>query len=492
MTNFKQDFQEAEDLINGMYSSNIENDSLIKEIKEHCVRNVLATFSIPSEAYFQHVEKWQDNWSAEYDKQAKSMFHSHQNYNEMRDDINRNGAVDYSSGVMTSGNQLHVDHITSANSIHENIIYKMVYTPEERSEIANEKENLAPLYSSANQSKSDKDLKEWSETISSTREVDNATHFGADKDRINQASNDAHIRELKNEAKALGGEFGSLAGNVALSTVRVAIGYCIYQVSMVLIDEIKDLMNKGHKGIKKICSEMYKRADSIGSKIKSKISLDYLKHILKESFKSSAISGIVTLLTGIVSAVVKSIFKLKVVAIIIKQSLMFLWNAGKTIFDKNKDKLKRIGKLALSSVGAVATVFIADTIFGFLPDFPFKDEIGYTISGIFIGIISIMMMYSASNIVKNIKNMFGNAELAKQLEEQYTQVMEIYERVYKKILKETYEYYDRLDNLIGDTFNPNATYSERFDSSISLAIHAGVNENKILKSKKEGDNFFNS
>lgn len=138
----------------------------------------------------------------------------------------------------------HLDHVISAKEIHDDKWLRLATESEQRDKIATRESNLVPTDSALNQSKSDRDLKEW---MNAKRKdgTTNAEYFGVDERRAeavyNEAKKDYRVQKTVAVAKHFGKELGVTgAQEGAKMGLQQSFGLLLTEFFSASFDEISD------------------------------------------------------------------------------------------------------------------------------------------------------------------------------------------------------------------------------------------------------------
>lgn len=267
----------------------------------------------------------------------------------------------------------------------------------DRVKLAYNEKNLTMIEASANQSKGDKKLNDWLETVNKKETQINAERFGVDVDMakaadeqaretIKKAQNVAAFKKQGNELLFTGIKSGTLLG------AREVIAAILIEFNDEAIVCVKKIMVK-HKERKMTIEELLDEIKEGLINVKDRV-MNKFKD-LAEMFFTGFGSGFCTnLLTFLINNFITTA---KNVVVIIRESVYALVRAGRILVDPSIDnhdeKIKKATDIIVSAVGICLTVLLGEVLHQYMRGIPFSDEISQAISGIIIGVGSIMIIY---------------------------------------------------------------------------------------------------
>lgn len=305
----------------------------------------------------------------------------------------------------------HLDHVISAKEIHDDKWLRLATESEQRDKIATRESNLVPTDSALNQSKSDRDLKEWMNTKRKDGTT-NAEYFGMDKRRAeavyNKAKKDYRIQKTVAVAQHFGKELGVTgAQEGAKMGLQQSFGLLLTEFFSASFDEISDAYRHGFR-------------DSLSNQSFFEALKERLSRIVKRvtsrwkdavaAFKEGAISGFLSnLITMLINTLVTTG---KRIVRVIREGLMSIMKALKMALfppegmppaEAADAALKLLATGLTVSLGLLAeeTVEKAITVF-FSTNLPILAPYAGTVSAVFVGattgIASALLVYGLDKL----------------------------------------------------------------------------------------------
>lgn len=305
----------------------------------------------------------------------------------------------------------HLDHVISAKEIHDDKWLRLATESEQRDKIATRESNLVPTDSALNQSKSDRDLKEW---MNAKRKdgTTNAEYFGVDKGRAeavyNEAKKDYTVQKTVAVAKHFGKELGVTgAQEGAKMGLQQSFGLLLTEFFSASFDEISDAYRHGFR-------------DSLSNQSFFEALKERLSRIVKRvtsrwkdalaAFKEGAISGFLSnLVTMLINTLVTTG---KRIVRVIREGLMSIMKSlkmalfppeGMSPAEAADAALKLLATGVTVSLGLLAeeTVEKAVTVF-FNTNLPLLAPYAGTVSAVFVGamtgIASALLVYGLDKL----------------------------------------------------------------------------------------------
>lgn len=305
----------------------------------------------------------------------------------------------------------HLDHVISAKEIHDDKWLRLATESEQRDKIATRESNLVPTDSALNQSKSDRDLKEW---MNSKRKdgTTNAEYFGVDKRRAeavyNEAKKDYRVQKTVAVAKHFGKELGVTgAQEGAKMGLQQSFGLLLTEFFSASFDEISDAYRHGFRdslsnqsffeALKQRLSRIVKR---VTSRWKDAVAA------FKEGAISGFLSNLVTMLINTLVTTGKRIVR------VIREGLMSIMKAlkmalfppeGMSPAEAADAALKLLATGVTVSLGILAEEAVekAVTVF-FNTNLPILAPYAGTVSAVFVGamtgIASALLVYGLDKL----------------------------------------------------------------------------------------------
>jgi hypothetical protein len=202
----------------------------------------------------------------------------------------------YTGKELPKDGRAHLDHIVSAKEIESNAKAHLFKTPEERAKMATNDKNLAWTEASANQSKSDKAMKDWLDEPDKKGGT-KAERFGIDREKALKEDADAR-KYIKTEitvaaAKKYGTELLATGGKDAASMAAYsALGVVMRELTQAVFHEIHvTFQQRGKETLKEIFARFKERIGTVLAELKAK---------WKDLFEGSFEAGITAFLSNIV------------------------------------------------------------------------------------------------------------------------------------------------------------------------------------------------
>ena len=197
----------------------------------------------------------------------------------------------YTGKELPKDGRAHIDHIVSAKEIEKNAKMHLFKTPEERAKIATNEKNLAWTNGSANQSKSDSQMKDWLEKKQGGRNISNEEYYEIDRKMALQEDREAR-KFIKTEitvaaAKKYGTELLATGGkDAAAMAAYSALGVIVRDFTQAVFEEIcTTFRERGKESLKEIFIRFKERMGIVITELKAK-----WKDIVKGSFEAGIIS----------------------------------------------------------------------------------------------------------------------------------------------------------------------------------------------------------
>lgn len=398
----------------------------------------------------------------------------------------------------------HADHIVSAKEIHSNDEARLYLNKQQKGSMAQSKENIEFLEGNINQSKSDKDLLKWKDTVRRSGKT-NEEHYGIDGVNAEKYNKDARKfvnKEIRNHKVSVIANTGVQQG-ISMGKKQV-IGMFIYEAIDIFFIMSFDLANKWKNSIsidQKISNFKETLVDSINitvdkmKKIKSNIVQTFLTGI-----SSGFISNLLTFIINQFATTVKSLTK------VLNDSIHALINAFKILVKRPKgmsfkDACKKASKIISVAVTASLGVVLTEGIVTYLlttPLAPFAQEVGTVIGATITGIVTALVLYLMNNyrevfgeMSKEIKLVMQYAKVTtEQIEQSYLKTIKEIDEIYSSILIGILNEYKEVNRLMSLAYDFNQLSCVLFDNSIQYAEHLKVDKNKVLVDISDIDDFF--
>lgn len=305
----------------------------------------------------------------------------------------------------------HLDHVISAKEIHDDKWLRLATESEQRDKIATRESNLVPTDSSLNQSKSDRDLKEW---MNATRKdgTTNAEYFGVDKRRAetiyNEAQRDYRVQKTVAVAKHFGKELGVTGVQEgAKMGLQQSFGLLLTEFFSASFDEISDAYRHGFRDSFSNQSFYHALKERL-SRIVRRVSSRWKDAVA--AFKEGAISGFLSnLATMLVNTLVTTG---KRIVRVIREGLMSIMKAlkmavfppeGMSAAEAADAALKLLATGVMVSLGLVAEESVEKAVLVFFnTNLPILAPYAGTVSAVFVGamtgIASALLVYGLDKL----------------------------------------------------------------------------------------------
>lgn len=302
----------------------------------------------------------------------------------------------YSGDELPKNGQTHLDHVESVSSYKKDPRVNLYMSEDEASTAANSEENLTFTKSSINQSKSDKDLKEWA------NDQQKEKHSLKD-DLINEKSKNAkdHKERMILEAK-IKKDLKDLSKSTVTESLkmgsRAALGMLFVDITNVMFIEVRDHFQENNSND---CLEIrLTRASNkiIGNKDK------YIA-VFKDGSLSGALSNLVTYAINHFVKTAKNMVR------IIREGFLSLVRAIKMLIyppdnmsvdEAFRESMKVFSAAIVTSIG-IGFEEVLSTMLTNL-GLPFSREISLFITGLTVGLGSSVLIYMIDTILDSIEN----------------------------------------------------------------------------------------
>lgn len=308
----------------------------------------------------------------------------------------------YTGKFYKHGEKYHYEHVKSTHEISQDRVANYLTTIEERREFANSKENLVVIGGELNQSLSKTkidNIEEWKEQKSSKDSSKTNKEYHEVDDTKMKATIEKSVNKLNDLKKEKVVEYSLktkgkiVVGNVAKGAAKAAVGKLL---TITVVEIVNEYQRKEESDIKESIK-------NITRNIKEKA-----KDVL-ETFKNHSINGFVS---SLVDALLNSLFKIaKNIFKFIKTAFNSILSSIKTLFNSNlswekriEEALKILGVAVLGLVGIALEEVIEKALISALPfTAPFAGFISSILSGLIVGIGSVMVLQAFQKYKNNIE-----------------------------------------------------------------------------------------
>lgn len=343
-----------------------------------------------------------------------------------------------------------------------------------------------------------------------SKEQNTRNRLEADKQSIKENSQSAshsiehRINGYYKSSKFLKGTVANGAKQGFNQAEKAVVGIIIFQVEDAIMQSTLQIIKQWdrYKSIKDRFSAFIDLAKINLKKIKNHVS----------QIKDAALSGVTG---GFFAATINTIINAFMttsgnLAKVLNDSLIALVQATKLILLPNsrislREKVKQATKIVVTAVMASTSIVLGDilgkTIAVKVPAIaPISDLIGNVISAIIAGSLTALLIYSVDNfgqIVANVKETFNTLMIGLKVDpstitDSYQQALAKVDVLYRELLQDIYQRYAETERLQQLAYDMNLPTANQFVNSINLANHVGVDEKRILKSRSDISNYFNS
>lgn len=220
----------------------------------------------------------------------------------------------------------------------------------------------------------------------------------------------------------------------------------------------------------------------------------------KEGFISGIVGTIVTTLINMVATTIKSVGKILQDSVTTLISAFKMWTKNPNNLDKAtlvKETIKMISLGVSASIGIIAEEGIKKALTPTALSMV-AEPIGI-IGGILItGSCSALLIYVMDNfgkIMKKFKDawngmMYGLQRTKREILDTYNKALAAVDEVYRGILSDIKDYYDKMDNLALLAHDMNLSGEEQISASIAYARAWGVDDSELFHNVDEAKKFF--
>ena len=329
--------------------------------------------------------------------------------------VSADGKVELKDGRIVG---VDLDHVVSVKEIHGDPKIHLALGQDKGEatadvtrirEVANSDENLALTNMSANRSKGEKDLKEWSEEKRKDGST-NAEKFDLDEQLVEQKYQEAkkHINDTANKAllKKQTTELLQSGGAQAVKQgMCQALGLLLTELVNGLFNEFKVLIKHGVEAGKTLFGEIRERLARVIDLVVKKI-----PDAVSQMFQGGVSGFMSNLLTFLINSFLSTA---KRFVTVIREGLLGLFRAFKMIFfppthmtsdQVLQEGLKILTAVVITSVGLLLT----ETMGGFMATVPFlkpfADLITPVLIGIMTGLLSAFLAYQIDCLFDRYRN----------------------------------------------------------------------------------------
>lgn len=476
----------------------INNFGLAKYLKAYEAGSI-QTIHNAQEGYFVD-EKFKERFERPYDHDDYSKGFNKLRKAKFNEDNSDHIKDDYTDQQLQKDGRVHIDHIRSAKSIHENDEARLYNTKDELNDIATNENNLAFTLYSINTSKGEKSMEEWLDIKRSDGST-NAEHYGINREKalelsktaqdyINKAIHDKKMEYYSKEIKSQG-----FASGYALSK-KMVVGFVLYELTEGLFKILRPLMNE------------WTELGSFKARKQRLVELttDFIKNYnITSKFKKiagTALNGFITGFTQIVFSLLVNSFisTVKVLGKIILAVLNTLVGVIKNIVSNIKkmtlqDALKHASKAILLAVFSVLTMMFTSQIELYISTHipiltEYAETIALGITTLLAGLISALVIYVYNKYNEDVKYIIKlfTGKAFKEAEEKYQNFLKKLDEVYMLLKEELMDKYNIISNYMEKCGNLSLSSEKRFEASGKMATACEVKA--PLCTIQDIDNYF--
>lgn len=413
----------------------------------------------------------------------------------------------YTDRELSKDGTTHRDHVVSAAEIHRNDSARLYMNDDERSTMAVAKENLAWTNSSLNQSKSDRDMKEWMDSKSSNDELKtNKERFGLDEKKTMEKYIEAKSHVKKNiDGKKKEYFIKNITGSGAKQGLQMGlkqvIGLFLYEFQSILFKEMRSYFKqfKQLNGWEVRLEEFKKRLEVVYRHMISKSKV--LLKTFGDGFLSGFIGNVLTVFINTFVTTSKNITRF------LSEGISSLWRAFLLLINPPQDMsisniIKEITKIVtsvlVSTTGVIMTesfvIYLKTTIFS-----PFAEVIGGVLGGILTGIVIATLMYAIDNLGSILITLrdtfdtirFGIKASSKEIEDKYQLIISKIDEEYELVLGQIFAQYQEYRKLAIISFDTSLETEVSLVASAELSNLLDISEENIMKTRKDVISFLN-
>lgn len=415
---------------------------------------------------------------------------------------------DYTKKDLIKDGRTHRDHIVSASEIQQNNRTRLYMTDKQRGEMATDNKNLAWTDGSLNQSKGEKDFKDWLKKENrKDKQKTNAQYYDINTKssikKYKQAKKyiDSTIDEAEEKYYIQGIVETGINQGVAMGH-RQAVGLIIYEFQDVLFNEMM-VYFRNYKTFTTISAKV-KAFTEVCGKVKKHMLIKAKKILItfKEGFLHGFISNLITILINTFTTTAKNMARL------LNESIHSLIKAVKLLVMKpeemsKEEAIKGATKIISTAIITTFGVIMTESFVIYLKTTPFyllADLIGSIIGSIITGIVAVTVVYAIDNFAKILDGLtyyvdaviFDMTTSAKKMRESYYNAINTIDEQYELILKQIYHEYEELHILTMNAYDLSQRSGVLLGNSVKLAKALDIDEEEILKNEVDILAFFNN
>ncbi|CAM3218365.1 hypothetical protein [Vagococcus fessus] len=413
----------------------------------------------------------------------------------------------YTGKKLSKDGRTHLDHTKSAKEIHNDKKARLYMSADERNDMATASSNMVYTDGSLNQSKSDKSMAEF---INKERKdgKTNAEHYSIDSKKAMKIDKKSRrIMDVKVKTAAAKQVAKASARQGVSVAKREIFGVIMYKFTEIVIDESKVYASKWSD-----MNTTQNRLDEIkemGKRVKLRL-VDTIKKLpndLTKTLEASFISGVIgSLVTGLIN-----LFKttMKKLGRLLQEGIQGmvqgfkLWVTNPDGLDKKtlyKTVLKLIGTSFSVTIGIILSEIVKKNLSNVgIPSF-ISEIIGDVLGLLVTGVMTALVIFTIDNFGEIMKGIAETIDTFKvgltvktsDLLVKYNEALSKVDEVYVCLLTEIRNYYQKMDNLLGLCRNIELLAEGQLSSSAEYAKLSGVSQEKILVTKIDVENYFNS
>lgn len=409
----------------------------------------------------------------------------------------------YNKDINHEHKHSHIDHIASALEIDSNKELKLYMTDKERAILALSNENLTYTYGSANQSKSSKDLIEWSNSKNKKNpNMTNKEFYNLNERDIQELSANSKKFIGKQTVKAKRDYYMKETAKSGMKQgmkvgLQQMIGIFLYELQNEFTTEMKKYLEnyKSYKTFKVKIQKFKELAVRIKDNMLKKKKTIFMG--FSDGFLKGFISNLITIIVNTFITTSKRVVKL------ISETFNGIVDSLKILLrsddgsETSEIKFKAASKLFASTViGAIGGILTENLII-YLKTTPFaifSELIGMTVGGILTSITIANVLYLIEDFrgfISSIKDIFKKDEFTqRELNLKYIQISEKIESEYQSILRKIINEYNYLKKITYKAFDETISSEVRLTNTAEYALEFNVNTTNVVENENDINGFF--
>lgn len=398
-----------------------------------------------------------------------------------------------------NANELDIDHIVSAKSIHYRTDLTLFMSKKEKQLLALDPNNLALTKNSANRSKGEHDLLDWA-NMKNKKDPNktNAEYFDLDfndmekvyQTAIKTINEKAKIARRKYYTKEISRE--STKQGIQMG-MKEMLGMLLYDLQNEFFKEMKYYFNNlkdFHKNKVK-----WQELKLCFSRIKDKVFSRAKSYFV--GFSTGFISGFLGNILTVIINTFKTTYKR--LAKLIGETFNGLVKSVKLLItaENNESKYKESLKVFIATVIGALGGIMTESLITYLRTTPFSifsELIGATVGGILTAMTVATTMYMIDDFkgfIDSLKGIFTKDKYSQEeLKAKFKELLNKIDEEYTIILKRIRREYLKLNEITLKAFDMKISANERLTNTAIYASTMNVKENEIVEDLEDIDDFF--